>query len=492
MLASVTCLTIYSEPLWRVGRALRLHKTKTIANVILPYSIKEDEKSIARFLRVMAKNDTRIRQSYEDKKLGGYINICNVEEEDEDNDKKEEAEFRYDMIYDSIGLLKNYLEIWENKMKRVKEYIDKHNRKPYNDTKDKSENTLAEWLYTQRNNYKNRKDCMKYKEVREKWEEFTESDKYSKYFVSEKEIWKQKFTKLKDYMKKHNKRPSKHDENKEISSLGSWIGTQLVNHKNKQKNMKDKEIYNEWKRFIEKEKYKHHFAENRDEGWDMMLEKLKKFVDKNKKRPVKNSTDKEEVILFTWISNQVTKFREKSFVMKSEEVRDKWKKFINDDKYKKYFLTGEDDWKDNLEKVKNYIESKNKRPSSVDKDKEIKKLGVWVCTQIQNYTLKQKNMENKETRDSWKRFIEDEEYADYFKTNEEIWHDRLKEAKKYIIDNKKRPNTRDNDKKVSIIGAWLVTNKKNYNKNDRIMKEEKIRKEWEDFTNDNKYSKYVN
>lgn len=256
--------------------------------------------------------------------------------------------------------------------------------------------------------------------------------------------------------------------------------------------MKDKEIYDEWKRFIEKKKYKYHFAESRDEGWDMMLEKLKKFVDKNKKRPVKNSTDKEEVILFTWVSNQVTKFREKSFVMKSEEVRDKWKKFINDDKYKKYFLTGEDDWKDNLEKVKNYIESKNKRPSSVDKDKETKRLGVWVCTQIQNYTLKQKNIENKETRDSWKRFIEDEEYADYFKTNEEIWYDKLKEAKKYIIDNKKRPNTRDNDKKVSIIGAWLVTNKKNYNKNDRIMKEEKIRKEWEDFVNDNKYNKYVN
>jgi superfamily II DNA/RNA helicase len=37
-----------------IGRCLRLHSTKTIANIILPFSNKEDEKNICNFLKVIA------------------------------------------------------------------------------------------------------------------------------------------------------------------------------------------------------------------------------------------------------------------------------------------------------------------------------------------------------------------------------------------------------------------------------------------------------
>ena len=67
-----------------IGRALRLHPLKTIAHIILPFSCKEDESAINNFLKVMANNDKRIKQSYKNKKLGGYISIENTIEDVEE------------------------------------------------------------------------------------------------------------------------------------------------------------------------------------------------------------------------------------------------------------------------------------------------------------------------------------------------------------------------------------------------------------------------
>jgi len=83
-----------------IGRALRLHPTKKLANVILPYSTSDDEKNISQFLKVLANNDRRIMKSYQSKRQGGYINITTNEEEDS---KEEEIQFRYEQIYNSLG-----------------------------------------------------------------------------------------------------------------------------------------------------------------------------------------------------------------------------------------------------------------------------------------------------------------------------------------------------------------------------------------------------
>jgi superfamily II DNA/RNA helicase len=85
-----------------IGRALRLHPTKKLANVILPYSTSDDEKHISQFLKVLANNDKRIMKSYKNKKQGGYINITTNEEEEEDS-KEDEVQFRYEQIYNSLG-----------------------------------------------------------------------------------------------------------------------------------------------------------------------------------------------------------------------------------------------------------------------------------------------------------------------------------------------------------------------------------------------------
>jgi superfamily II DNA or RNA helicase len=59
------------------------------------------------------------------------------------------------------------------------------------------------------------------------------------------------------------------------------------------------------------------------------------------------------------------------------------------------------------------------------------------------------------------------------------WHAKLEELKEYIIENGKLPHWK-NDK----LGSWATTQKVNYKKPKNIMKDQGIRKAWEEFTND--------
>ncbi len=108
-----------------IGRALRLHLMKTLANVILPFSSKRDETSINKFLKIMARNDTRIKKSYESAKLGGYISLDEIDCKENDHVK-----LRYEIVYDNMAILQNRNDIWNLKKNLLFEYADanKHTR----------------------------------------------------------------------------------------------------------------------------------------------------------------------------------------------------------------------------------------------------------------------------------------------------------------------------------------------------------------------------
>ena len=137
-----------------VGRALRLHSNKTVANIILPFSSKEDEKSICNFLKVMATNDSRIKTSFQNKKLGGYINIENTNDKEENEDEINQIEFKYNMIYDSMGILQNNQEIWEMKKNLLFEFCNINKRVPKYKESYKN-NKIGGWLHNQKNKINN-------------------------------------------------------------------------------------------------------------------------------------------------------------------------------------------------------------------------------------------------------------------------------------------------------------------------------------------------
>jgi hypothetical protein len=89
--------------------------------------------------------------------------------------------------------------------------------------------------------------------------------------------------------------------------------------------------------------------------------------------------------------------------MKNIVIRNSWEEFIN--QYKEYFMSNEEIWYKRLNKLKEYIDINNKRPSQTDKNKEIKQLGVWLQTQITNYKNETYIMKDVEIKNSWEEFI---------------------------------------------------------------------------------------
>lgn len=403
-----------------IGRALRLHENKTIANIILPYSTSEDEKSINNFLKIIAKNDSRIRTSYENKKLGGYIEIELPEENDsnntnssDDDSEISDIEFKFNMIYNSMGKLTNGEEIWTKRLEEVKEYIDANKMRPARTSNNSQIVKLGTWISTQVNNYKKRKDIMKNQLIYDKWSEFINDPNYNEYFMSNEEIWIKRFEELKQYID-NNKKPSKNNDNPQIKCLAMWCINQITCYKKKDQIMKHVYIYNKWTEFINNEKYKQYFLSNED-VWNNTFEEVLKHIKNNNKLPSRYDNNIKVKQLGTWFKHQQQNYRKKKDIMKNELIFNKWTQFINDKKYKQYFMSNENSWNETLNEAIKYINLNKKRPSEVDKNIDIKKIAKWIQHQITNYKKKQQIMKNQEYRNKWANFII--KYNQYFDTS---------------------------------------------------------------------------
>ena len=157
-----------------------LHPTKKIANIILPFSTSEDGKHVCNFLKILSKNDERIKKSFENKKLGGYISI-NKENKDDCNIDTDDAIIKYNEIYNSMGVAINGDDIWKYKFEKLKNYMDKNNKRPSNSVKsDDEEQQFANWVSTQLKNRNNKEYNMKNEDIYNIWDDFVNGEKYGK------------------------------------------------------------------------------------------------------------------------------------------------------------------------------------------------------------------------------------------------------------------------------------------------------------------------
>ena len=251
-----------------IGRSLRLHPSKTIANIILPFSSKDDEKPICNFLKVIAKNDNRIKKSYENKKLGGYISIEIPDEDDENEEENTDIEFKYNMIYDSMSILQNFCDLWRNKLQKCSEFIDKNKKRPTQTSKNDDEKKIAQWLSTQKKNYGDSPETSKYiMKTPEIYNEYTNFlEKYKEYFIDNNTKWRNDLQKCREFIDKNKKQPSTISKNEDEKFLGKWLSTQKGTYGDLPETskciMETPEIYNEFTDFLEK--YKEYFFPKKD------------------------------------------------------------------------------------------------------------------------------------------------------------------------------------------------------------------------------------
>jgi superfamily II DNA or RNA helicase len=364
-------------------------------------------------------------------------------------------------------------EEWNLKLQEADNYITQHNKRPSNrPTTTQEIQTLARWIQHQLNNYKNNKFNMKNKCIRNKWEIFVETHK--RHFMTDEEKWNINLQEADKYITQHNKRPSDEDTNKVIRCLGKWLGHQQTNYKNKDQIMQNESIRKKWEDFIEK--HQKHFITN-EEYWNLKLQEADNYITQHNTRPNATNTSKEIQTLANWVNTQQGNYKKKIEIMINEFIRKKWEDFI--EKHKSHFMTDEEEWNINLQKSENYITQHNKRPSTHDKNKEIKFLGSWISRQTNQYKSKEIILQNEIITNKWKQFVD--KHNIHFMSNEEKWDIKLQELELYIKQHNKRPSTSDKNKNIKTLANWVNTQKTKYKQRLEIMKNADVRKKWEDF-----------
>jgi hypothetical protein len=369
---------------------------------------------------------------------------------------------------------------WKLILNKIKEYIDKHKKRPSSTDKNTEIKKYGCWIASQIQKYKNNKQIMKNLEIYDTWTEFINNIKYKAYFISNEDEWKLNLDRVKKYIDENNKRPSTKDKNIEIKKDGLWICTQQTKYPIYKEIMANKDIRQLWEEFTNNSKYNKYFSSIEDE-WKLILNKVKEYIDKNKKRPSKEDKNKDIKYIGNWICNQQKNYKNHTGIIKNQDIYKLWQEFINDCKYKKYFLSNEDEWKLNLDIIKKYIIDNNKLPSTNDKNQEIEKYGTWVVNQKLNYSKNQYLMLNLEIKKLWEEFINDINYKKYFLSNEDNWKLTLGQVKIYIDKNDKRPSSSDKKIEIKKLGTWIGTQQTSYLNNEQIMTNLNIRTLWEEF-----------
>ena len=373
--------------------------------------------------------------------------------------------------------LKTVSEVWFKNLERTIVFIRDNKKKPSCQSKNKFEKYLASWINCQHINYKNKIKSMKDEIKYNSWRQFLKV--HHEYLKTNNEIWYEAFEKLKQFINKNEKRPSQYAENKEEKYLANWIQYQNKNYKIKKVNMSDLKKYKLWTQFLEC--YEEYFKSD-DDIWRETFEKLKQFMNENKKSPSQYAENKEEKYLGRWIQYQNKNYESKKHSMKDTEKYNLWKNFLKD--YKEYFKSNDDIWYENFKELKLFIKLNKIKPSINSINKNEMMIAHWKNTQMSNYKNNEFSMKDKIKYKLWRHFLKENE--EMFKTNDEKWYEIFKETKQFMNENKKRPNSKSKNIEETNLGIWIVTQNRNYKLKKGEIKDPEKYKLWTKFLIDYK------
>ena len=254
---------------------------------------------------------------------------------------------------------------------------------------------LGNWVSSQHHKYINRIGCMKNNTFIKAWEIFT--NKYKNLFQTNEDDWDTISQEVSEFMALYEKRPSSKSTDTTERKLGTWIAHNIQNYKTNTRNMASIEMRKKWGEFVSKHSQ---YLKTDNEISDSNIILCGYYIDKNKKLPSTHSSDEQIRYLGNWLS----KTRNNNELLKQE----KYRKFF--EKYSEYFMTPEEKWLSNFEKLLKYTYENNKLPTGSDSDDDIRYLGKWLGTQKRNYVKKIQIMKNKDIYKKWKLFVETSGY----------------------------------------------------------------------------------
>jgi hypothetical protein len=223
--------------------------------------------------------------------------------------------------------------------------------------------------------------------------------KYSKNFITIKDLWVLRFEKLKKYIDDNDKTPTDLNDKK----LSIWLYKQKMCYVEKTMLMKQPDIYNTWHLFINDEKYKKYFKSNVD-IWFEKFNELKQFYAENNKLPTLTNN----LNLHYFLSDQQKSHRKKLNIMRYEKIYNLWTEFLKEINFKPIKDSNYDLWMNTLKEVKQFITENNKKPTNINNAR----LSNWIKIQKSKYKKNIEIMKNPEIRLIWENFMHD--YKDFF------------------------------------------------------------------------------
>jgi hypothetical protein len=167
------------------------------------------------------------------------------------------------IFFNNIEILShitNVSDLWYDKLSKIEQYINENKKLPKHDSNNKEVRKLYRWMCRQQINYKNKQYIEQNNTFYKLWSKFIKD--YENYFKTSIERWKNNLNKLKDYINENKSLPKQNNYNYKYKKLNTWLYDQKYNYKYAIRSMRNKEIYNLWKEFIEDVNYKHYFTNN--------------------------------------------------------------------------------------------------------------------------------------------------------------------------------------------------------------------------------------
>jgi superfamily II DNA or RNA helicase len=274
-----------------------------------------------------------------------------------------------------------WIEKWNKLYNQIIEFIKINNKRPSSESKNIEETYLGKWVCTQTQNFKNKKNSLKNECLYNKWVLLLEMFPYIK--IDNDYYWFKMLKSLDEFININKILPSKNKFNISEKNLNNWMNINKKHYKYKLFNMKDinSKYYKEWN--ILKNKHYNLLLTTEDKWYDNYNLLIDNFLIHNKK-PLFKGSQTNESHLAQWIRSQFNNIRLNKDSMLYPERRKLWDELII--KYKKLLITQDEECINNINKLMNFIDINNRKPSKHCKNNEDElKLGRFIGSIKKNY-----------------------------------------------------------------------------------------------------------
>jgi hypothetical protein len=413
-------------------------------------------------------------------------------------------------------LILDPVQSWKNNHKKMCLHIDKTGKTPSVHSKDYEEKRLANWVFSQKENYDPRgsefsKYIMKTPEIWQIWTDTLADEKYRNVLILDPiQDWKNNHQKMCLHIDKTGKRPSSEAKDPEEKRVGIWGLRQRANYDPRgpsfsKKIMKTPEIWQIWMDTLANEKYMNVLILDPVQDWKNNHQKMCLHIDKTGKAPPQTAKDPEEKRVASWVNKQKINYEPRGsefskYIMKNQEIWKIWTDTLADEKYRNVLVLDlVQDWKNNHQKMCLHINKTGKAPrQSGAKDHEEKWLGQWISNRKKNYDprgseFSKQIMKNQEIWKIWTDTLANEKYSEALADPVQIWKNNHQKMCLHIDKTGKRPSSEAKDPEEKRVGNWVSHQKENYDSrgpefSKKIMKTPEIWQIWTDTLADEKYS----